>query len=149
MNTVKAMLDAKGREVWSTGPDKTVFDAVLLMEQQEVGALTVVDDAGRMIGIVSERDCARKIVLTDRSSRETRVADIMTKNVIVVHEDSTVDHCMAQMAGKKIRHLPVMDADKLCGIIAVGDVLKFVIREQAAVIEELENYVMDETGGSG
>ncbi|MEX0942932.1 MAG: CBS domain-containing protein [Pseudomonadales bacterium] len=149
MTTVHEMLDSKGRDVWSIAPESLIYDAVELMEQKEVGALTILDQGQRLIGIVSERDCARKVILDNKPSRETQVADIMTKAVISVDEETTVDECMALMASNKIRHLPVMQDDSLIGIIAVGDVLKWIIREQSAVIEELENYVKDETGGSG
>lgn len=148
MLTVKDMLDAKGREVWSIAPDATVHDAVALMEEKQVGALTVLD-GDRLAGIISERDCARKVILQDKSSREMKVADIMTEELISVSEDSSVDECMAQMASNKIRHLPVVEGSKLIGIVAVGDVMKFTIREQSSVIEELESYVKDEEGGSG
>lgn len=148
MNTVNDILESKGRDVWSIGPSRTVYDAVKLMIEKEVGALTVVDDV-RLVGIISERDCARKLLLRDALARETSVDDIMTKEVITVREDTTVDRCLAQMAGRKIRHLPVMDGDDLVGIVAAVDVFKFIIRDQMSTIEELENYVKDETGGSG
>lgn len=148
MKTVADMLDSKGREVWSITPDKSVYDAIVLMAEKEIGALTVTE-GGKMVGIISERDCARKVILKDRMSAEIKVGEAMTGDVISVMLTSTVDDCMAAMSSHKIRHLPVLDADSLVGIVAVGDVLKFIIREQSEVIEELENYVKDETGGSG
>lgn len=148
MLTVRDMLNDKGREVWSIAPDATVHDAVALMEDKQVGALTVLD-GDRLVGIISERDCARKVILLDKSSREMKVADIMTEELVSVGEDASVDECMAQMASNRIRHLPVVDDNGLIGIVAVGDVMKFTIREQSTVIEELESYVKDEEGGSG
>jgi len=149
MTTVKNMLDRKGREVWSIEPSQSVYHAVEMMEQKQVGALTVLADDARLVGIISERDCARKVLLQDRSARETTVADIMTQDVVSVDEETSVDHCMALMATNKIRHLPVLQDRNLTGIVAVGDVLKSIIREQSTAIEELENYIKDETGGSG
>ena len=149
MNTVKDILDSKGRDVWSIGPSQTVYEAVMMMIEKEVGALTVLDDASRLVGIISERDCARKLLLRDALARETHVEDVMTPEVITVTEDATIDRCLGQMGGRKIRHLPVMEGDTLIGIVAAVDVFKFIIRDQMTTIEELENYVKDETGGSG
>lgn len=149
MTTVKNMLDRKGREVWSIEPSQSVYHAVEMMEQKQVGALTVLADGARLVGIISERDCARKVLLQDGSARETTVADIMTQDVVSVDEETSVDDCMALMAANKIRHLPVLQDRTLTGIVAVGDVLKSIIREQSTAIEELENYIKDETGGSG
>lgn len=149
MNTVQEMLDIKGREVWSIGPSKTVLEAVEMMEEMKVGALPVLDEDARLAGIISEHDCARKIILTDSSARETTVADIMTTDVVTVGVKTSSDKCMALMSQKTIRHLPVVDSGKLVGIIAVGDLLKFIIRKQEMAIEELESYIMEETGGSG
>lgn len=149
MNTVKDILDGKGREVWSIGPLQSVYEAVEMMIEKQVGALTVLDDRSQLVGIISERDCARKLLLRDALARETDVAEIMTKEVIVVNEGTTVDSCLAQMARRRIRHLPVMDGDTLIGIVAAVDAFRFIIRDQLSTIEELEAYVKDETGGSG
>jgi CBS domain-containing protein len=149
MNTVKEMLEIKGREVWTTEASRSVYQAIEMMAEKEVGALLVMDTDGQLAGIVSERDYARKVILKNRSSRETSVADIMTSDVIFVAEETDVDKCMSVMTGKKIRHLPVLDGNTPVGIITVGDLLKFIIKRQSSTIEELESYIMDETGGSG
>ncbi len=148
MNTVKEMLEIKGREVWSIEASQSVYQAIEMMEEMGVGALTVLDDA-RLAGIVSERDFARKVILKNKSSKETSVADIMTRDVVTVGEETTIDRCMSLMSQKKIRHLPVMDGETPVGMITVGDLLKVTIKEQSTTIEELESYIMDETGGEG
>ncbi|MCH8256593.1 MAG: CBS domain-containing protein [Proteobacteria bacterium] len=148
MNTVKEMLEIKGREVWSIEASQSVYQAIEMMEEMGVGALTVLDDA-RLAGIVSERDFARKVILKNKSSTETSVADIMTRDVVTVGEETTIDRCMLLMSQKKIRHLPVMDGETPVGMITVGDLLKVTIKEQSTTIEELESYIMDETGGEG
>ena len=148
MNTVKEMLEIKGREVWSIEASRSVYQAIEMMEEMGVGALTVLDDT-RIAGIVSERDFARKVILKNRSSTETSVADIMTRDVVTVGEETTIDRCMSLMSQKKIRHLPVMDGETPVGMITVGDLLKVTIKEQSTTIEELESYIMDETGGEG
>lgn len=148
MNTVKDILESKGRDVWSIGPSRSVYDAVMLMIEKSVGALTVLEDS-RLVGIISERDCARKLLLRDALARETSVEDVMTPEVITVREETSVDACLAQMARRKIRHLPVMEGEELIGIVSAVDVFKYIIRDQMETIEELESYVKDETGGSG
>ena len=148
MNTVKEMLEIKGREVWSIEASRSVYQAIEMMEEMGVGALTVLDDT-RFAGIVSERDFARKVILKNKSSTETSVADIMTRDVVTVGEETTIDRCMSLMSQKKIRHLPVMDGETPVGMITVGDLLKVTIKEQSTTIEELESYIMDETGGEG
>ncbi len=149
MKTVKDMLDIKGRDVWSIGPSRSVYQAIETMAEKEVGALTVLDDDARLAGIISERDFARKVILKDKSAHEISVADIMTTDVVVVSEETTIDKCMTLMTQKKIRHLPVMDGSTPVGMITVGDLLKVTIKEQLMTIEELESFIMDETGGSG
>ncbi len=149
MNTVKDMLDIKGRDIWSIGPSRSVFQAIEMMEEKEVGALTVLDDDARLAGIISERDFARKVILKDKSAHETSVADIMSTDVVVVGEETAIDKCMALMSQKKIRHLPVIESGTPVGMITVGDLLKVTIKEQLMTIEELESFIMDETGGSG
>lgn len=147
MTKVRDLLLNKGREVWSIGPSHSVFQAIEMMALKEVGALTVVNDAGELIGIISERDYARKVILKNRSSKETRVADIMSTRVISIREDNTVDECMALMTQAKIRHLPVLGGDELVGIISVGDVVKWTIDEQSTVIDQLERYIRGEATG--
>ena len=149
MDTVKEILDIKGHEVLSIKASKSVYEAIEMMAKMEVGALTVLDDNERLAGIISERDYARKVILNGKTSRETNITDIMTTNVISVGEETSAEKCMSLMSQKKIRHLPVLKREKLVGIITVGDLLKFIVKKQSAAIEELESYIMGETGGSG
>ena len=138
--TVGQLLDAKGRDVWSIGPDATVYEALELLADKNVGAIVVVED-GRVCGIVSERDYARKIRLLERDSRKTRVGEIMTSEVWTITEDQSVAECMGSMTEHHIRHLPVVEADRLVGIITIGDVVKAVMAEQAFLIQQLEQYI--------
>lgn len=147
MATIKDLLADKGSSVWSIGPAHSVFQAIEMMALKEVGALTVVNDGGELVGIISERDYARKVILKGRSSRDTRVSDIMTTDVIYVEEDARVEGCMALMTAKKVRHLPVLRDGRLVGIISVGDLVKAIIGEQSFVIEQLERYIRGESTG--
>lgn len=140
MKTVKRVLDAKGRDIYSTTPDTTVFDALKEMADRNVGALIVLDD-GEVVGIFSERDYARKIILLGRSSRETPVRDIMTTRVVYARPDLTLEECLALMTDKRIRHLPVMNDGDLTGVVSIGDLVKGIIQEQRFIIEQLESYV--------
>ncbi len=148
MSTVKEMLDVKGRELWSIESSQSIHEAVGLMEARGVGALTILED-DRMVGIISEGDCARQVILQNKPADSTSVADIMATNVVFVSENTSADKCMSLMNQKKIRHLPVMEGEELVGIITVGDLMKFIVKKQSMTIEELESYIMDETGGSG
>jgi CBS domain-containing protein len=141
MKTVKELLRAKGYHVWSIGPDATVYEALTLMAEKDVGALLVLDSAGQLAGILSERDYARKIVLKGKTSRETPVREIMTERVVWVRPDQTIEECMALMTNKRIRHLPVLEGGRLLGVISIGDVVKDIISEQEFMIEQLENYI--------
>jgi len=138
--TVQHMLKAKGGEVWSVTPETTVYDALLMMDQKNVGALLVVS-RGKPVGIFTERDYARKIALHQRSSKDTRVGEIMTERVLGVGPERTAEECMALMSDKHVRHLPVIKAEQVLGIISIGDVVKAVIEEQRFVIRQLENYI--------
>jgi CBS domain-containing protein len=142
MITVKDMLDQKGHNAWTIGPDAKVLEALDLMAKKGLGALIVVDRGEEVVGILSERDYARKIILMGRHSEDTPVKDIMTKEVYGVHFDTTADECMALMTDKHIRHLPVCKDGKLAGVISIGDVVKAVIDQQKVTIENLENYIM-------
>jgi signal-transduction protein with cAMP-binding, CBS, and nucleotidyltransferase domain len=142
MITVKDILDQKGHTAWTIGPEAKVLEALNLMAKKGIGALVVVDKDEDVIGILSERDYARKIILMGRQSQETPVHDIMTKEVYGVHYDTTAEECMALMTDKHIRHLPVCKDGKLAGIISIGDVVKAVIIQQKVTIENLENYIM-------
>jgi len=141
MITVKDILDQKGRKAWTIGPDAKVFEALELMARKDVGALVVVD-GDDIVGVISERDYARKIILLGRQSQDTPVRDIMTREVYGVRDDTTAEECMALMTDKRIRHLPVRGGGKLAGVISIGDVVKAVITDQKIKIENLENYIM-------
>lgn len=142
MQTVAELLQNKSNQVYTISKDATVYRALHLMSEKGVGALPVVDDGGRVIGIVSERDYARKVILEGRSARETEIKDIMTAELYVVGPTNTLHECMALVSEKRVRHLPVLDNNKLVGIISIGDILKAIINEQGILIEHLHNYIM-------
>jgi CBS domain-containing protein len=142
MITVKDILDQKGHTAWTIGPEAKVLEALELMAKKGIGALVVVDKGDDVIGIISERDYARKIILMGRQSQDTPVNDIMTKEVYGVHYETTAEECMALMTDKHFRHLPVCKDGKLAGIISIGDVVKAVMTEQKVTIANLENYIM-------
>jgi signal-transduction protein with cAMP-binding, CBS, and nucleotidyltransferase domain len=141
MITVKDILSEKGLKVWTISPDAKVLDALNLMAEKGLGAL-VVFEHDDIVGIVSERDYARKVILKGRHSHDTKVRDIMTAPVYGVHLETTADECMALMTDKHIRHLPVCKDGKLAGVISIGDVVKAIIGQQKVTIENLENYIM-------
>lgn len=141
MERIGELLDEKGRDVWSISPDSTVLDAIRLMAEKGVGALTVVDE-DRLVGIMSERDYARKLVLEGKSSKDTPVRDIMTLRVIYAQPHQTVEDCMAIMTENRIRHMPVLEDDSLIGMLSLGDLVKVIISQQKSIIEELETYIM-------
>lgn len=134
LRTVEDILKVKGRQVWSVTPDTTVFEALELMARHEIGAVVVLEE-DRIVGIMSERDYARKVILRGRASRDTPVRSIMTEKVITVLPTTTVEECMALMTTHRIRHLPVVDQGKLVGLVSIGDVVKAIISEQQYVIE--------------
>lgn len=140
MKTVRHLLKAKGRDVYSVRPDQSVYEAIEQMAERSVGALLVMDD-GRLIGILSERDYARRVILRGRSSRETAVRDIMTEPVVCVTLERSVEECMALMTDKRVRHLPVIEDDHVCGVVSIGDVVRAVIAEQEFHIKQLESYI--------
>ncbi len=140
MNRVKDILRSKGDQVWSISPNATVREALQEMADKNIGAVLVMDE-GRLAGIFSERDYARKVVLKGRRSDETRVAEVMTSQVVGVRPDDTVEECMALMTDKRIRHLPVVDSGEVTGIVSIGDVVKSIISEQQFLIEQLELYI--------
>ena len=140
MQTVKQVLDAKGYELHSIPPTASVYDALQKMAQQEIGALVVLSD-GELAGIVSERDYARKVILKGRHSKDTPVGDIMTRNVICVTSEIGVDACMSLMTEKRVRHLVVRDAERISGVVSIGDVVKAIIDDQQFTIEQLEHYI--------
>lgn len=140
MKTVYRLLQQKGSQVWTIGPEASVFAALELMAEKNVGALVVVEGV-KLAGIFSERDYARKVVLRGRTSRETPVGEIMTGNPITVSPQESVARCMELMTEERVRHLPVVEDDRLVGIISIGDVVKEVITEQSATISYLEGYI--------
>lgn len=138
--TVRSVLDQKGRNVYSVAPGATVFEALQLMADKNIGAVSVLEE-GRMVGILSERDYARKVILEDRSSKHTTVDQIMTSPVRTVTEDQNLDDCMALMTEGRFRHLPVVDGDQVIGLVSIGDVVRAVIEWQAGLIDDLERYI--------
>lgn len=140
METIDDLLRTKGREVWSITPDASVYEAVALMSDKNIGALMVME-GGKPLGLISERDYSRKIILKGRSSKETTVKEVMTSPVIGVRPDQTLEECMAIMTQKRVRHLPVMHGSELMGIVSIGDLVKGVIAEQKFVIGQLMNYI--------
>ena len=139
-STLSEVLDAKGHNVWSVSPQSSAYEALELMAEKDVGALVVIDQ-WKVVGMFSERDYARKLALEGKSSRETQVAEIMTKPVCYVLPWTSLNECMALMTNKHVRHLPVIESDKLIGIVTIGDVVKAIISEQESVIQELKSYV--------
>jgi CBS domain-containing protein len=140
MKTIERLLEVKGYDIWSITPDESVYDAVKLMADKKVGALLVLESE-KLIGIISERDCTRKVILQERAPKDTLVREIMTSNVIFVRPDQTVEECMALVTARRIRHLPVLAGDRLIGIISIGDLVKDIISEQEFIIQQLENYI--------
>lgn len=140
MKTVREIILNKGHDRWSVSPDDTVFDALKLMADKKIGALLVISE-NQVVGIMSERDYARKVALEGKSSKITRVKEIMSDKVIYVNLDRLVEECMALMIDKRIRHLPVYDSENLIGIISIGDVVKAVIDEKEFVISQLVQYI--------
>jgi CBS domain-containing protein len=138
--TVGAILKRKGKEIWSVAPDQTVYEAIEMMADKGVGALLVVSD-GKLAGIISERDYARKVILQGRSSKTMVIQEIMTSPVISVNPGQAVDECMEIMTRNRIRHLPIMEHEKVLGVVSIGDLVKWVVSEQEETIEHLQNYI--------
>ena len=140
MKSVKEILDAKGHDIWSVTSDSTVYDAVKLMAEKSIGSLLVMDD-DKLVGIVTERDYARKVILEDKSSRNAAVNEVMTRKVLCVSPERTVDECMALMTDQRARHLPVLEHKQVIGVISIGDLVKAMINEQKFLIEQLQHYI--------
>ena len=140
MQQVKHLLEGKGKAVYAVAPDASVYEAIQQMAEKNVGALVVIRGS-ELVGIVSERDYARKVILKDRSSRDTPVAEIMTASVVTVASDATVDECMRLCTDGRLRHLPVLDGDRIVGVVSIGDLVKAVISDQKETINQLESYI--------
>lgn len=140
MKRISEILEEKGRDVWSIEGNACVFDAIKLMAEKEIGALVVIED-GRLVGILSERDYTRKVILRGRTSQQTRIEEIMTTDVVTISAGETVKECMALMTDNHIRHLPVMEEGRLVGMLSIGDLVKAIIADQQYTIEQLESYI--------
>jgi CBS domain-containing protein len=140
MTTVRHILDQKGNQVWSLHSGDTVYDAIKMMADKDVGALVVLDGS-KIVGIVTERDYARNVFLKGRASPQTLVGEIMQRNVVYVEPDKSIEECMAIMTAKRVRHLPVIDHSQLFGIVSIGDLVKTIISDREFAIEQLEHYI--------
>ena len=140
MKLVKHLLDGKGRHIVSVVPDSTVLEAIILMADKAIGSLLVMDD-DELLGIVTERDYARKVIIKGRSSKSTRVSEIMTTDVFTTSSAKSVNDCMSVMTEKRIRHLPVLEDNRVIGMISIGDLVQAIISDQKEEIEQLENYI--------
>ena len=140
MTTIAQLLNAKGDQIWSVEPKATIFEALEIMSEKEIGALLVMED-GKLTGIFSERDYARKVILKGKSSKETLVEELMTKKVFYIDSQKTINDCMAMMTAKRIRHVPVIEDNQVMGIVTIGDVVNQIISEQEVTINHLENYI--------
>ena len=141
MKLVKHVLDTKGRHIVSISPDDTVFDAIKLMADRAIGSLVVMDARQNLVGIVTERDYARKVIIKGRSSRETKVAEIMTTKVLTATSEHTVNSCMEIMTEKRIRHLPVVEDERVIALVSIGDLVQAIIADQQEEIQHLEQYI--------
>jgi len=140
VKTVRDILNKKGSDAYSISPQATVYEALQLMADKNIGAVLVIDK-GKLVGILSERDYARKVILKGKASKETPVSELMTKNILYVSPDKNVEDCMFLMTTKHVRHLPVIEDDRLVGIISINDVVKIIISEQKFAIDALEKYM--------
>ncbi len=140
MKSVHDILKSKGHDIWSVRPDDTVFDSLKVMADKGVGALLVMD-GDKLVGIVTERDYARKVILEGKSSKSSQVSEVMTRQVLCVTPQQTIDECMALMTDKRARHLPVLQNKKVIGIVSIGDLVKAMINEQQVLIDHLQHYI--------
>ncbi len=140
MQTVRDLLGKKGGQIWAVSPTASVYDALQLMADKNIGAVLVIE-GDRLLGILSERDYARQVVLKGKTSKDTPVGEIMTTRVVCVTPERTIEDCMALMTDKRIRHLPVVNEGKLIGVLSIGDIVKAVISEKQFLIEQLESYI--------
>ncbi|MDQ4139457.1 MAG: CBS domain-containing protein [Bacteroidota bacterium] len=140
MGKVRHILQKKGNNIYSIDPNRTVFDGLELMMEKNLSALLVIEN-GKFIGIFTERDYARKVILKGKASKETLIREVMSEHPITVTSDATVEDCMKLMTDRQFRHLPVVDNNELVGIVSIGDLVKFIIEEQRIIIEDLEHYI--------
>ena len=140
MGKVRNILESKGRNVFSVEPSTVVYKAIETMAEKNIGGLLITEH-GKLVGIFTERDYARKLILKGKSSNTTTIGELMTKNPFTVTLDSSIEECMELMSSRRIRHLPVLDNGELIGVISIGDVVRFIIEEQKSIIEHLEHYI--------
>lgn len=140
MQHVKDILAHKSNQVWSVSPDTTVFDALKTMSDKSIGSVLVMEN-DKLVGLVSERDYARKVVLHDKSSRTMPVRDIMTRRVLCVSPERSVEECMALMTDQRVRHLPVIEGKKVIGLVSIGDLVKAIMHDQQILIDQLQQYI--------
>ena len=145
MKTIKHIMRLKGKEMWATAPDASVFEALKVMAEKDIGAMPVLDGK-KLVGIFSERDYARKVILKGKSSKKTAVSEIMSTNLITIAPDQTNEQGLVLMTAKHIRHLPVIQGEKLVGFISIGDLVKSIIDEQKQVIDKMEQYISEKSG---
>ena len=140
VNPISSILVGKGGQIWSVSPDASVYEAIEAMADKQIGALMVISE-GKLVGIISERDYARKVILKGKSSKQTQVKEIMTSPVIFVTPQHTVDECMKVITSRHIRHLPVLQEEKVVGMVSIGDLVKLIISEQDQTIDQLYDYI--------
>lgn len=140
MKKIRELLEEKGTQVWSIAPESSVYDALALMAEKNIGALLVIDQ-GQTVGILSERDYTRNVILLGRTSKDTQVSKIMTSRPVCVSPEQTVEEGMALMTERRVRHLPVIENDQVLGMISIGDLVKAIIAEQQFIIQQLEHYI--------
>ncbi len=140
MGSVKDILKAKGAAIFSVGPGFTIYSALEVMVEKNVSALLVMEEE-KLVGIFTERDYARKVVLKGKHSRDTKIEEVMSKDVITITPDSTIDECMRIMTDRFIRHLPIVEDNKVLGLVSIGDVVKFIIEDQKFIIQHMEQYI--------
>ncbi len=146
MAMIRLLLDKKGHEVWSVPPDATVYDALRLLDERDIGALLVIQGE-ELVGIISERDYARKVALKGKTSMKTPVREIMTDKVVVVEPERTIEQALAIMTERRLRHLPVIEDDQVIGVVSIGDLVKEIIADKEFIIEQLESYIAGERSG--